>query len=419
MDSKSPDRGKLRLRNTDTNRFKVDTGRLKPQPPPTQAPAQPEEKIEIKAPTAAQTQAAEYVDPISLRDTSTSKLKKLDGVQSVTAAPAPEKKSETVRLKVVRATPRPGTMPPVAQAPLANVLLSATESEEEKPAVGIRPGATTNLSAVYPEQKYVGDTDSESSPGLPTETGTLQVSKAAPKEGPPPAVAPITMPGMEDKPAEAEKPLSSATIKLAVKKPPTPAAPEKAEAPAIDKPAAPETPAAPAAVEPPPAAPPPEQTVAVKPPAPTPAPTPAAEQTVAVKPPESAGATVKVTPEPTALPKSGIKLGIKKTEPAKPETPEPTTAADATVAVTPAPKGLRLSKSAAQTVAVSLPGLPPEPGKEAPAQSAAQMPFSDAAPQSEPATAGIGALEGITALVATLALAVTIFSLVMSLLKQL
>lgn len=412
MDSKNPDPGKLRLRNTDTNRFKVDTGRLK-TPPPAQPAADSE------APKAGQTQkAADYVDPISLRDTSTSKLKKLDGIKSAPAAAAPEKKSETVRLKVVRATPRPGTLPPTAQAPLANVPLSAPESEpapappEEKPAISIKPGATTSLAAVYPEQSYVGDKDSEASPGLPTETSTLQVSKPAPKESAPEAPAPLSMPKAEEaKPAESEKPLSSSTIKLAVKKPPMPAAaPEKAEEakPEVPKPAALKIrPAAAEAAEP--AAPVADQTVAVKP----------------MPPSDSAGATVKVTPAPAAAPKIGLKLGVKKDD-----------SAEATVAVPPAAaaaaggepgsaaaKGLRLSKSAAKTVAVPLPGTPPEPGaaeagKPEDAAQPAPAPSQIPLPDSKPMPTGISTLEAVTALVAALALAVTVFSLVMSLLKQ-
>ena len=325
-----------------------------------------------------------------------------------------------MRLKVVRATPRPGTLPPTAQAPLANVPLSAPESEpapappEEKPAISIKPGATTSLAAVYPEQSYVGDKDSEASPGLPTETSTLQVSKPAPKESAPEAPAPLSMPKAEEaKPAESEKPLSSSTIKLAVKKPPMPAAaPEKAEEakPEVPKPAALKIrPAAAEAAEP--AAPVADQTVAVKP----------------MPPSDSAGATVKVTPAPAAAPKIGLKLGVKKDESAEATVAVPPAAAAAAAAGgepgSAAAKGLRLSKSAAKTVAVPLPGTPPEPGaaeagKPEDAAQPAPAPSQIPLPDSKPMPTGISTLEAVTALVAALALAVTVFSLVMSLLKQ-
>ena len=128
-DNKPKDSGKLKLRNTDTNRFKVDTGRLRIQPTPEVA-------SEISKQGAGETQkSTAFVDPISLRDTSTSKLKRLDGQGAVgttitPASAAAEKKTETVRLKVVRATPG-GTLPP--SAPPCQCAFSAPAETTDNP----------------------------------------------------------------------------------------------------------------------------------------------------------------------------------------------------------------------------------------------------------------------------------------------
>ena len=89
---------KLRLKNTDTNHFKVanNDGAAQAAPQPQASPA--------NSPTATQ----QIVDPFSMRDTSTGRLRKIDpeGQGGQAAAPSPvmeaPNKTQTVRLKVVR-----------------------------------------------------------------------------------------------------------------------------------------------------------------------------------------------------------------------------------------------------------------------------------------------------------------------------
>ncbi|MFA6929668.1 MAG: hypothetical protein WCT05_05025 [Lentisphaeria bacterium] len=452
MDDKPQDSGKLRLRNTDTNRFKVDTGRLRVQPTPEAA-------IEISKQGAGETQRkGEFIDPISLRDTSTSKLKRLDNPNAASTTITPmsagnEKKTETVRLKVVRAIPRPGTPPPtLTSAPLANVPLSAP-AETEKPVskapqpapvipkvvvpkitLPPKPGETTNITAEYPQEPIVGDQvppsaakiDLDAKPavsstkGIATDTASL------------PSIAPA-------KPTATPEPVSSSTIKLSIKKPSGAALPPSGSS----QPPAP-APHTPPPVETAPAAPalPSSSTssggsgLKIRPSATsgstiaTPPPAANSGQTAQVPPPATAGATVKVTPGAILPPNSGAKISLQK-EPVKPEaaSAEGMTPSSSTVTITPphpetkagsTGKGLKIrSSSAGKTVSVSPPGAAPKaPNTEGDSAAA-----SEVAPSFDKAghvpVAGITTLESISAMVATAALAVTLFSLIMSLLKQL
>jgi hypothetical protein len=481
MGDKLKDSGRLKLRNTDTNRFKVDTGRLRVQPTPEAA-------SEVSKHKAGETQQNEvFVDPISLRDTSTSKLKRLDGPGAVgtTVTPAslaPEKKSETVRLKVVRATPRPGTLPPSA-APLANVPLSAPVESEKREAPAspeaapkltvpeiklppkpissetFKPGATTNIAAEYPQEPIVGDqvppsaakvflqkpaveddlpseptsAKPSAAPGLSTDTASLQV---------PPPAKPSAAPGLSTDTASLQVPppakpaadvVPTSTIKLSIKKPEGAPLPPSAATP----PAPAAEPAAPAKL-------PSTATTGLKirPAAGSGgtvvAPAPAADggQTVPVAPPPAASATVKVSPAAVLPPSTGAKISLKKDpEPAAPETgagapAEPATPSSSTVAVKmpvaedspadPAKKGLRLSGKAGKTVSVPAPGSPAKKPEDAAAQAKEEgAPEEMSAPQPEQLPAlGISTLESISAIAASVVLAVTLFSLLMSLIKQ-
>ncbi len=524
-DNKPKDSGKLKLRNTDTNRFKVDTGRLRLQPT-----AETASEISKQGPGETQ-QSTAFVDPLSLRDTSTGKLKRLDGQGAVgttiiPASAAAEKKTETVRLKVVRATPRPGTpTPPPSAAPLANVPLSAPAETAEASDEGIRPGATTNIAAEYPQEPIVGEHVSPtaakislkapeaaapqeapapaeaSTQGVPRETDTFQkvaptkpaaavaltaqelpretvtfqkVSPAKPdvtaeatvqglsretgtfqKVSPakPGAPAASTVPGLSRetgtfqkvspaKPGAAEA-VPSSTIKLTVKKPTGTPLPSTGSAPAPAPAPAPQpTPqeATPASPKLPSTA---TTGLKIRPPTAggttvTPPPTADSGQTAQVAPPSSAAATVKVSPSAILPPSTGAKISLKKDLAPEPEVSVPPVAdapaepaapsnASATVAVKlpPAPespaggtgkKGLRLSGKAGKTVSVPAPGATVAKTDEAPAASAKAAVDSVLQPGTAPVV-GISALEGISALVATVALAVTLFSMVMNLLK--
>ncbi len=482
MDDKPKDSGKLKLRNTDTNRFKVDTGRLRVQPTPEVA-------SEISKQGAGETQKnAAFVDPISLRDTSTSKLKRLDGqgtLGSTTITPASgaaEKKTETVRLKVVRATPRPGTMPPSA-APLANMPLSAppeTEKQEAPAPVAavpldsdmpaeapkltipqikmpprpdlpdyVKPGATTSITPDFQPEPIVGEEVSPAAAKI-----SLQVPAAViqvPQEAPPAAQVPEAKPFASatqgiptdtstlqtvtpsKPPAEA---VPSSTIKLTMKKPAGVPLPEPGSSPAPAP--------APQAQQVTPAPPKLPSTATtglkIRPSATsgstvvTPAPGPDSGQTAAVAPPPAAGATVKVSPSAIVPASGAAKISLKKeaaAEPAVAPAPaaEPATSSSSTVAVkTPVPetpakstgKGLKLSGKAGKTVSVPAPGSSAKTPEGEPADASAKAEAAASVVQTGARPlAGISMLEGVSALVAAVALAVTVFSLLMSLLKQL
>lgn len=465
MDDKTKDSGKLKLRNTDTNRFKVDTGRLRVQPTPEAA-------SEISKQGAGETQKnAAFVDPISLRDTSTSKLKRLDGQGTVgttitPASAASEKKTETVRLKVVRATPRPGTLPPSA-APLANVpLTAATETEMPEASAApkltvpqiklppkadapelIKPGATTNIAAEYPQEPVVGDQVPPSAAKISFQEPAAAVK---PVEAPP---APVTI--AEEKPAAsatqgiptdtatlqtvppskpAAEAVPSSTIKLSIKKPtgtPMPA-PGSSQPPEPQPEAQPVTPV-------PPKLPSTATTgLKIRPSATsgstiaTPVPGADSGQTAQVAPPPAAGATVKVSSAALVPPSTGAKISLKK-ETAEPEAApvaaaEPATPSSSTVAVKALPeespaggtgKGLKLSGKAGKTVSVPAPGSAAKKAGGEQVESAAKAAVDSVVQPETMPLSGISTLESISALVAAVALAVTLFSLVMSLLKQL
>jgi len=480
MDDKPKDSGKLKLRNTDTNRFKVDTGRLRVQPTPEAA-------SEISKQGAGETQkSAAFVDPISLRDTSTSKLKRLDGQGAVgttitPASSAAEKKTETVRLKVVRATPRPGTLPPSA-APLANVPLSApAEAEKQELAAPaaeapqdaeaaaeapkltipqikvpprretadfIKPGATTNINAEYPQEPIVGDQVSAAAAKI-----SLKIPEAAvqvPQEAPAPVQIPAEKPAASatqglptdtaslqtvapSKPAAEAVP--SSTIKLTMKKPTGAPLP----APGSSQPPSPQPEPQPISPAPPKLPSTATTGLKIRPSATsgstvvTPSPGADSGQTAQVAPPPSAGATVKVSPAAIVPPSTGAKISLKKEAAPAPEAApaaaEPATPSGATVAIkAPVPdsppaggtgKGLKLSGKAGKTVSVPAPGSAAKKTEADQSEAAEKAAVASVVQSGTMPVAGISMLESVSALVAAVALAVTLFSLVMSLLKQL
>ncbi len=130
MAAKKPNPLRAKLKKTDTNRLKTDTGRLK--------------KAEAAGPSSGGPSSGEkpspITDPMKLRDTSAGKLKRVEPGESGTAqtaspapGPAAGRPSETVRLKVVRDG---GQKPGVD-------LSAATQSVEiPQPQVSDSPGAT-------------------------------------------------------------------------------------------------------------------------------------------------------------------------------------------------------------------------------------------------------------------------------------
>jgi len=335
---------KLKLKNTDTNRFKVATGQMQKPPAAEEAPAaqQPGADPDSSVNKASVTQPVS--DPLSLRDTATGKLKRLTDTQDAANALAPQPinspgtsqatKTETVRLKVVRSAARP--------------TVNLTQSG---PQVAPPPRPTISLAPNAAPQRPAAQTDNASP--APTASAKLETQASA-KTSHPAAPAPATSgAGEEDTidgkpagPATATPKLSSSTIKLNIRKPG--AQPE----------------AAAAAVAP-------EQTVQVAPPSP--------ERAPQVSPP--ADAADAQAPAAGAVPNASSTLKIR---PASGDAPAPAAAdssASATVKIKAPPpaagtekKKITLKKDL-PPVATSEPAAPvPLPVVAAAADSAAPMP---------------------------------------------
>lgn len=422
MGNKLHDSSRLKLKTTDTNRFKVDTGRLKVSPAPAA------DELSADRMKAGQTQkASDYIDPMSLRDTSTGKLKRVEGVGAASAASglmpssaSSEKKSETVRLKVVRATPRPGTTPPSSSPPLAKVPLSSPD--QTKAAVVAPQDDTIKLQGVQPKamQKPGATTD------ISADAEKVQYVEA---EAPAEKAAPVT-PAVQVTPAASTpaSELSSSTIKLSVKKPgpaeasAAAAAVKPAEAPAAaakpalkirpvaQEPAKPEAAAEATLTDA-------DSTAVAKSPLDT------SGQTIQVAPP-SAGETVQVkAPAPKISIKkdaaeapaaSGIKLAVKK------DAEEPVTPASETVSVTPPQaddkKKITLPGSAAKTVSVPAPGV--KAAEEKKEESAEKVAVESVVQVADDKAGQISTLQFICASVAGLALVAVLYNLVMGMLKH-
>lgn len=210
-----PPKPKLTLKQTDTSRLKTDTGRLvkttdagqaaKPALPPGAEPPAP------ATPPAPQ-QTVRLTDPLEMRDTDTTRLRRMspEGEKAATgaavapgtpaAAPGARKPStETVRLKVVRDLKQPATPPPEAPSQTARLrppVLPAKQPAE--PAAPPPPPAAQTVSIKAPVLD-AAKTQPAEPPGPPeakTSTSRLQRVGAAAKPATPPAAeAPITPPG--------------------------------------------------------------------------------------------------------------------------------------------------------------------------------------------------------------------------------
>ena len=221
--------GKLRLKNTDTNRFKVDNE--------GQAPLSPAGGPQVAVPHANDPGATQaVVDPISLRDTATGRLRRLSDNQSGTAS----------------VSPNPTGPVPAGQGAVPLRIVH----QENKPAANPMSTATAQIKLRIP---------GANAPEAPAAPGAPAPAPAAPKP-------------------------ASSTIKLNIRKPgeAAPAAPAAAPAaPAAPAPGAP-APGAPAPGAPAPAAP-DSNTLKIRPKTPGAAPAPA---------PAASGATVKLKPMP-------------------------------------------------------------------------------------------------------------------------
>ncbi|MBQ9366545.1 MAG: hypothetical protein IJT83_02100 [Victivallales bacterium] len=232
--------GKLRLKNTDTNRFKVDNE--------GQAPLSPAGGPQVAVPHANDPGATQaVVDPISLRDTATGRLRRLSDNQSGTAS----------------VSPNPTGPVPAGQGAVPLRIVH----QENKPAANPMSTATAQIKLRIP---------GANAPAAPAAPGAPAPAPAAPKA-------------------------ASSTIKLNIRKPGEAAPAAPAAAPAA--PAAPVAPAAPAAPD--------SNTLKIRPKTPgaAPAPAPAASgATVKLKPMPTGGSgqtTVVPAPEAAPAPASG------------------------------------------------------------------------------------------------------------------
>ena len=251
MSEEQSDKLKLNLKTTDTNRFKIEADQ------PTEQPAEQLPKTDAKP--------AQIDELEAQRKVNTGSFKRVDvsGQASANAAipgvgDGGLKKSETVRLKVVRTTPGGA---PAAGPAASTVKLNLKRTDDAAPAVPT-PAAPTTTPAAAPAPS-------------PAHTSTLKLRPTTPA------------------PAEASSAANTATVKV----PTTPAA-------------------ATVAVEPPTENKPAQATVAVEPPAAAPAdgakpalklnkPKPAAAATVAVEPPPEAKPAEEKKEEP---PKPAMKM---------------------------------------------------------------------------------------------------------------
>ena len=234
------DKLKLNLKTTDTNRFKIEADQ------PTEQPAEQIPQAEAKP--------AQIDELEAQRKVNTGSFKRVDvtGQAPANAAIAGVgdgglKKSETVRLKVVRATPAAA---PAASAAAPTVKLNLKRPDEAAPAAAPAPAATpAPAPAAAPAP-------------TPAQTSTLKLRPSTPA------------------PAESSAAASTATVKV-----PATAA------------------SATVAVEPPTEAKPAQATVAVEPPTATASPAEGAKPALKLnKPKPAAAATVAVEPPPEAKP---------------------------------------------------------------------------------------------------------------------
>lgn len=399
---------KLRLKNTDTNRFKVETGSMPVIKPPAPTPGGAE------TPEATQT----ISDPLSLRDTATGKLKRVTDTQTSASALAPSQvtpaageapKTETVRLKVVRSS-KPGvTLGPGAQAPA------------RPPTPGINVGtvkfgdrAAPLPPGLKPSSRREDAVEPEATPATPT--------AEAPAAAPPPLAAPAPAAAKPDdsetaSPAAATsqvtppetKPRSAAssTLKINIMRPGPATAAPAAAAPAAEAPADDSVGSD-------------VGTIKIKPVVGSGSGKPAVP---------SAGATVKVKPpDPSApLPTTGKKLSLRKSSDdsaagATQAVPAPVAPASTQAVPPPADEkkgGLKLKEDPASSSADTQAGVAPAP-TPAPVLTAKTAPDASDSPVSAPAaTGGVGTLEALAALAASVAIIVGAVRIIMDMMQQL
>ncbi len=310
--------GKLRLKNTDTNRFKVDNE--------GQAPLTPAAGPQVASPHANDPGATQtVVDPISLRDTATGRLRRLSENQSGTAS----------------VSPNPTGPAPVGQGAVPLRIVH----QENKPAASPMSTATAQIKLRIPGAN--APAAAPASPAAPASSAAPATPEPAP--APAPAAAPKT---------------ASSTIKLNIRKPAAPA--PSAATTATPAPAAVPAPAAAPAPQAAPAPAPDSNTLKIRP------------KTPGLKPPTenaAASATVKLKPMPAPTPNAGQTTVV----PAPQEGGAPAAAAGNPPPLTPSATGskpsLKLKKEEAPAKEATLPpGTPAAPAAPPASSAATQAP---------------------------------------------
>ncbi len=221
MADKRPSKLRLKLSKADTNRLKTDTGRQKKEA--DEATSAASETVKVQPPGAGQgggdpEQTSEIMDPMSLRDSSAGRLRRLESADAASTAVAPAagedggKTTETVRLKIVREKKKQ----------LSNILTASQT-------IHLRP---SNLAPPTPGQPAAASppgTAPTASVPPPTPAASSETVKVAPPK--PPAAAPPEDSGVTVVTPQISAKSATATLKIRPKPGEKPPAPPKPVAP--------------------------------------------------------------------------------------------------------------------------------------------------------------------------------------------
>ena len=199
MSEEQSDKLKLNLKTTDTNRFKIEAEQ------PAEKPAEQLPKTEAKPGQIAELEAQRKVN--------TGNFKRIDvtgqAPSSTTAVPGMGdgglKKSETVRLKVVRATP---SAAPAAGPAASTVKLNLKKTDEATPAAAPAPSpANTSTLKLRPTTPTPAEPSAANTAtvkvSLPNAAATVAVE---PPKAEKPAAATVAVEPPTEAPAEGAKP---------------------------------------------------------------------------------------------------------------------------------------------------------------------------------------------------------------------
>ena len=229
MSEEQSDKLKLNLKTTDTNRFKIEADQ------PTEQPAEQLPKTDAKP--------AQIDELEAQRKVNTGSFKRVDvSGQAPANAAIPGvgdgglKKSETVRLKVVRATPAGA---PAAGPAASTVKLNLKHTDDAAPAPSPAHTSTLKLRPTTPAPAEASSAANTATVKVPTTPAAATVAVEPPTENKPAQATvavepPATAPAEGAKPAlKLNKPKKEAAATVAVEPPPEakPAEEKKEEPP--------------------------------------------------------------------------------------------------------------------------------------------------------------------------------------------